>query len=563
MKTKDISRFQKWEIVGKIRKQNKPDEKSITEILFANRGIKTKEEKKEFLSPTHPNGTPSKEIGIKTSSINKAIKRLISALREKEDVVIYGDYDADGVCATAILWETLYSLGFNVMPFLPGRFTDGYGLNSESIKNLKSKNKNLKLIVTVDNGIVANEAVETAASMGIDVIITDHHTAGKKLPGAHSIVHTTKTSGSGISWFLSKELLKALPVKRRPPPAGLELAAIGTIADQIPLLGINRNIAKHGLSELNKTKREGLNHMFKESAIEKGNISTYEVGFLIAPRINAMGRLEHSVDSLRLLCTRDKKRANELSFLLAKINKDRQRIVEEVIAHAQSSVTREKLTGVILLAHESYHEGVIGLAASKLVEKYYRPAIVVSKGELVSKASARSISGFNIIEVIRQMDDIILTGGGHPMAAGFSIETEKIEMFNQRMQEISGPILTDEVLQKKLKIDMEIMFDSLKSGLFDKISKFEPFGIGNPAPTFITQKVKIITAKTVGKDQKHLKMKVENNGRIFDCIAFGFGEAHTKLMAGTVVDMAYTLEENHWNESTSLQLKLKDIRLNR
>lgn len=536
----------KWEVLGKGKSKN------IIDTLLKNRGIKTPKEKKEFFNPTRPEKLNLGKLGISQDEVKKAIKRIKEARRKKEKVIVYGDYDADGICATAILWECLYKLGLNVLPYIPERFSEGYGLNIESIKKLKEKDPDLSLILTVDHGIVADKKVDVAKDLGIDVIITDHHEKGKTIPKAYSIVHTTKISGSGVAWILSRELGSS---------SGLDLAALGTISDQLFLIGPNRSIAKYGLEVLRKTSRPGLLSLFEEAQIEKEKIGTYEVGFIIAPRINAMGRLTNAIDSLRLLCTKDRKRARELADLVGRTNFERQKIVETVVSHAKEELGEKVEEGIIVLSHESYHEGVIGLAAAKLVEKFYRPAIVLSLKKDISKASARSIAGFNIIEVIRKLEGLYLEGGGHPMAAGFSIETSKIEEFTRRLNKISKPLLTEDLLSRKLKIDLEINFDQINQELCKKLKDFEPTGLGNFVPSFITKGAEVLEARTVGRENTHLKLKLRKDSKIFDAIAFGLGNFLTKITPKAKVDIVYSIEENIWNNQTSLQLKIKDLKV--
>lgn len=534
----------KWEVLAKSRSKN------IINILLKNRGIKSEKEKKEFFNPARPEKLSLKELEISQTQVKKAIKRIKEAGRKKEKVIVYGDYDADGICATAILWECLYSMGLNVLPYIPERFSEGYGLNIESVMRLKEKDPDLGLILTVDHGIVADKKVDVAKELGIDVIITDHHEKGKTAPKAYATIHTTKISGSAIAWILSKELGSS---------SGLELAALGTISDQLSLIGSNRSIAKYGLEELRETKRPGLLSMLEEARIEREKIGTYEVGYVIAPRINAMGRLTHAIDSLRLLCTKDRKRAKELANLVGRTNFERQRIVDEVVLHARRKLGEEIKESIIILSHESYHEGVIGLAAAKLVEQFYRPAIVLSKKKDISKASARSISGFNIIKVIRKLESLYLEGGGHPMAAGFSIETSKIDEFAKQINKIAKPLLTEEILLKKLKIDAEIDFNQINQELVEQINQFEPTGLGNFTPSFLTKKVKVLEARRVGRENMHLKLKLEKDNFIFDAIAFGFAKTYP-LLSNTYLDIVYSIEENIWNNHTNLQLKIRDIK---
>ncbi len=551
----------KWEVLSNGVKAHK-NTKDIVDILLENRGIKTSKEKKEFFNPILPEKITVKSLGLNSKEIDKAIARIKKAIKTKEKVIVYGDYDADGICATAIMWESLHALKLDVLPYIPERFSEGYGLNVESIAKLKKLYPGLKLIITVDHGIVASEKIDVAKDLGIDVIITDHHLPGKLKPKAFATIHTTKIGGAGVSWVLAREIGEALVGRQSTIDNLLELVAIGTIADQIPLTGSNRSFVKYGLEKLNKTERPGISALIDISGIVKGDIGNYEVGFLIAPRLNAMGRLEHAMESLRLLCTKNESRAAELARTLNRVNLERQKIVEEVVLNARNSVGDVTLRKVIVIASESYHEGVIGLAAGKLVEEFYRPAIVLSKKGEISKASARSVSGFNIIEAIRKLDDLILEGGGHPMAAGFSIKTALIEDFSKRIDEIAGPLLTEEILARKLRIDMELNFNQINEELVSAIKEFEPTGLGNPGPVFSTDHVEVVEAKLVGRDSKHVKFKLKKENKVFDGIAFGAGGIYSKLSSDSKIDIAYSLEENVWNGNKSLQLKIKDLKLN-
>jgi len=537
-----------WQI---LHKSSANDLQSILDVLLENRGLKTKKEKDDFFDPKDPSKISLKEFGISEVEVKKSIKRIKEGIAKKEKIIVYGDYDADGVCATAILWEALYSLKANVLPYIPERFSEGYGLNPESIKKLKTDDPKLALIITVDNGIVAGEAVMEAKKLGIDVIITDHHEPSKIKPKAFATVHTTKIGGAGVSWVFAREITKT--------NAGLELCAIGTIADQIPLLGSNRSLVKFGLMELNKTKRPGVNSLFEEASIIKGAIGTYEVGFMIAPRINAMGRLRHAIDSLRLLCTKSLSKAKDLSFEVGKANKERQKILAEIVIATRIETKALENKKIIVVASETYHEGVIGLAAGRLVEEFYRPAIVFSKGEKFAKASARSVSGFNIIEAIRKVEDLLIAAGGHPMAAGFTIESKNISKFEKRLLEASDSLLTDEVLQRKLKIDMEINFDKINLPLLEKLQDFEPTGLGNKPPIFVSKGVEVIDARTVGADAKHLKLKLRQGSAVFSAIAFGFGGISKDLGLGVEIDIAYTPQINSWNGSKNIELMVRDI----
>lgn len=535
----------KWEVLHDTKKAL-TDADEIIKLLLKNRGLKTKKDIQDFLEPPNPKDISIKQLGIKIETVKKIISRLKKAKEKKERIVIFGDYDADGVCATAILWETLFKKGYDALPYIPDRFEEGYGFKANTFENPKFSSLKPNLIITVDNGIVAYEGIKKAKKLGIDVIVVDHHTLGDKKNEAFAVFHSTAVCGSALAWFLSREL---------GVNDGLDLVALGTVADQMTLLGINRSLVKYGLLELNKTKRIGLRALIKSANIL--NVGVYEIGYILAPRINAMGRLSHALDSLRLICTRDIKKANDLARVLSETNLERQKVVDDAISRALIQSKEQELDTIIVLSGQ-YHEGIIGLASGKITEKFYRPSIVISEGVEISKASARSIAGFNIIEAIKKTG-IILEGGGHPMAAGFSIETSRILEFSKKINEISKKLLTEELLQKKLKIDMDLDFKFITQKLVDDLKKFEPYGQGNYPALFTTKSVKISNSKPVGTEGKHLKLKITQGDKTFDAIWFN-QNPNISISKSTAVNIAYSIEENQWNNIKSIQLKIKDIR---
>jgi len=535
-------REKKWDVLA-------AESTDIVRSLLENRGLRTAEERRNFLDPPDPRRIGAAGFGVREEALKQAKTRIMKARELGERVVVYGDYDVDGISATAVLWEALHGLGLRVMPYIPERISEGYGLNVESIKKLKVQYPDLKLIVTVDNGVVAHEAVKAARKEGVAVIVTDHHQAEKELPEAEVIVHTTEVGGAAVAWLLARELGWE---------GGMELAALGTVADQIPLLGVNRALVKWGLGEMERTRRLGFTALLREAGAEQDGLGIYEINYVIAPRINAMGRLAHGMDSLRLLCTKKEERARDLARRLGEVNEERQRVVEEAYLRAKDNVSGE---AVVISADESYHEGVIGLVASGLVEKFYRPAIVFAVGEQYAKASGRSIAGFNMIETIRQLEEYLVSGGGHPMAAGFTVKTEKLEEFRVKLQEIAAPLLTDEVLERSLKIDLELEFNQINWELVNEIERFEPSGIGNPKPMFCAREVMVQEGRTVGKEGKHLKLWLEQGGRKYGGIGFGLGHLAQQLGGVEKIDVAFNLERNVWNGRESIQLKVRDIKI--
>jgi single-stranded-DNA-specific exonuclease len=544
--------MKKWEFINRLKIKDlgfKIDD--LVNLLLENRGIKTAKEKEAFLRPDLKTITP-KTVGIDQRQLTKAIKRITKAIEKKESIIVFGDYDVDGITGSAILWETLHKLGANVLPYIPNRIDEGYGLSKIGIANLKTQNPNVSLIITVDNGIVANAAVDFANEQGIDVIITDHHTVDAKLPNAYAIVHTTNLCGAGVAWLLAQEFKKS--------DSHLELATLGTVADLVPLTGANRTIVKYGLEKVAHSKRLGLQELYKNAGLQKEEFAPYDIGFIIAPRLNASGRIENAMDSLRLLCTTNKERARELAAKLEITNKERQLLLRDAREHAIAHVNGRKNVGSLLIvAHESYAQGIIGLVAGKLVEEFYRPAIVLAIGEVHSKASARSVSGFNIIEFLRFHTEHFVNVGGHPMAAGFTVETKKLTKLQKMLETKAASLLTAELLTRSVKIDCELPFAVIDARLYKGIQQLAPFGMGNPEPVFATNNVTVSDVRIMGRDGSHLRLKVQQEGSTFEAVGFGMGALAADIHKGDIIALAYTIDENTWNGNTKLQLKIKDI----
>ncbi|MBF8250187.1 MAG: putative single-strand DNA-specific exonuclease, single-stranded-DNA-specific exonuclease [Candidatus Levybacteria bacterium] len=569
--------MKKWEILNQLRIDDKGlGIKNLIKILLENRRVEKKKEIEDFLDPKLENVTIGR-VEIDKKQLKKAIVRIKEAIRNREQIVVFGDYDVDGICGTAILWETLRRLApqgklyENVFPYIPHRIDEGYGLSIKGIENVKHQFKDVGLIITVDNGIVANKAVDFAKEEGIDVIITDHHVPSKIKPKALAIVHATKLCGTGVAWMFAnvilnsvqdlvrKEMLKQV---QHDNERRLELVALATVADLVPLKGANRTLLKFGLEALRNTKRVGLLELFKEAGLTKESIGVYEIGHMIAPRLNAMGRLEYAMDSLRLICTNNQKRAEELAQLLGSTNKERQDITLQATLHAIQATRNKKqeIKKLLFIIHESYEQGVIGLVAGKLVEEFYRPAIVVSKGKKFSKASARSVSGFNMIEFIRTASEFLVDAGGHPMAAGFTVETSKLLKLQKVLEDKAELMLNKDLLTRSLKIDCELPLSLINLNLYDALQELAPFGMGNPEPTFISKKVIVDDVRLVGMEGKHLKLVVssQKSGVRLEGIAFGIGQS-SKIHINDKIDIVYTIDENEWNGEKRLQLKIKDI----
>lgn len=559
-----------WKIQSKISAASAAKRRqSIIIAILKNRGLISKKDQQQFLNPPHPSTIKAVSLGIKSSQLKKAIRRIKAAIADQALIYIYGDFDADGISSAAILWETLNHLGAKVMPYIPVRGSQTRGLSRQGIDeiiNLSAKTHQLKpqLIITVDNGISAFKGCQYAKKQGIDVIISDHHQPKRgnnraAFPEALAIVHTTKLAGAGVAWFFAQEILKDLS-------STLELAALGTIADMVPLTEANRSLAKYGLEQLRRTKRVGIKALARNASVDLATITPHEVSFRIAPRLNAMGRLKHGLDSLRLLCTLNRSRAQQLSQDLAQVNQLRHDLSEEMFDHARKQWLKQadRNPKLIFIAHSSYHEGIVGLVAGRLAEKFNRPAIVVAQGKTQSKASARSIKGFNMIKALRQIEALLLELGGHELAAGFTAKTKKLSLIQKQLEKLADRQLKSNQLQPELKIDCLIDFKDITWILFNELEKLQPFGFANPQPVFATRGVKIVNFRPVGQGNQHLKLRLSSatwNLEPIDAIAFNFGRLSPQLSRNQLVDIVYTIESNHWNHRKSLQLKIKDVSL--
>jgi single-stranded-DNA-specific exonuclease len=553
--------MKKWNT--KSKKQIDVDS-DIVSILLENRGIVGSKEQEHFLHPQDPYTLTPKDVGLQQKDLDIAITRIQKAIKDNESIIVYADYDADGITAGSVLWETLWSLGANVMPYVPSRFEEGYGFSIIGIDRVKADHA-AQLIITVDHGISAHDKVEYAKSLGIDVIVTDHHTKPELLPDC-PIIHTTALSGSGVSWFLSQKVLEACSWKTKRPIVKEDLvviAAIGTIADLVPLVGPSRTLVKYGLEYLNKTQKVGILAILKDANLTQGELSTYDVSHVIAPRLNAMGRLEHAFDALRLLCTKEEKKALDIATKIGVTNKERQQLTLDTAALTIQSVyddashTKKRL---LFVWHEEFNQGIIGLVAGKLVEEFYLPSVVLTKGEVYSKASARSIFGFNIIDAIRECQDLLVDAGGHPMAAGFTVETKNLELLKSRLEQVAEGKITDDMLVRVLSVDCELPLTLITEKWFSSIQSLAPFGMGNSEPCFVTRGVQLWDVRKIGKEGKHVKFRVSHeNSTMLDAVAFGMGDRFNELIKAKRVDIAYTVGINEWNGTRKLQLLIRDI----
>lgn len=538
------------------------------EVLLENRGIK---DAQAFFRPVHPESLELAAVGIDQKQLNRALQRLAQAKKQGEKILVYGDYDADGVCSTAVLWETLHAGGWQALPFIPHREKHGYGLSERSVAALMEELKgNLPaLIITVDNGIVAHEAITRLQAAGIEVMVSDHHqvettsTGYPNLPPALAVIHSTQLCGTTVAWFLAREIKRHFNFSL--PTDHLDLCAIGTIADQVPLLAANRSFAKHGLQALQNTQRPGLLALLESAAVEPSNVSVSTIHFVLAPRINAMGRLKHGLDALRLLCTTKLERARQLAAQLSATNSERQELTQDMLDLAEAQAANWQNQHLIVVSSSEFHEGVIGLLAGKLVEKYAKPAIVMAvRAELV-KGSARSIPGVNIVELIRTVRQELWEVGGHPMAAGFSLDPHKVEAVTKLLWQKAKTEISPELLSPRLELECWLPNQLISTELLKAQSQLAPFGQGNPEPLVAWQDLEVLKVSTMGAVNQHLKLLVAPKQYESDspypltCLAWRQAESLQHIQTKQSISIAGVLEENSWNGQSKLQIVLKDV----
>ncbi|GMR19290.1 MAG: single-stranded-DNA-specific exonuclease RecJ [Patescibacteria group bacterium] len=527
----------------------RPSVESVVDLLLENRKVQDRE---DFFNPPDPAHLVTQLASyfpdLNLNQLAKAVKRVKKAIKEREKITIWGDYDVDGISATALLWQALYGLGANVLPYIPDRFGEGYGLNVSAIKKLSEEGT--RLIITVDSGITAREAVHFANSVGVEVIITDHHVKPKVLPPALATVHTTRLCGTGVAWLLASQLVRG----SQRLMAGLDLVAIATVADLQPLLGANRSLAAHGFRVLNQAKRPGLVALAEVSRLKFGSLGSYAAGWVLGPRINAVGRMKHGIEALRLLCTPNLTKARELAHLLDSANTERKALTLDMFDHAKKLVGGK--AGLIVVYHDSWHEGVIGLVAGKLVEEFGRPSVVIARGDGFSKGSARSINGLNIVEILRNYDGLLEDVGGHEAAAGFTIRNENLEQFVAKLREETEETVARLDPRPVLKIDAELPLEGLSYDLVYALESLQPYGIGNPEPLFVAKGVTVLSERTVGRSKQHLKLNLAPG---LEAIWFGGGDKGGFGRSDTI-SIVYTPQIERWGGKERIVLRIRDLR---
>lgn len=533
----------------------------LRQILY-NRGYHSHEQARVFLEAQTPDGCqPSNLLNLPL-----AIERIIHAIQHQQQIIVYGDYDADGVTATALLVLALKSVGAEVREYIPNRFDEGYGLNLDAMHTLKEEGA--QLIITVDCGIRSLEEADYARSVGMDLIITDHHFPLDEIPKALAVINPKQAgdiypskdlSGVGLAYKLIEALAISGVFPQLDAQDYLDLVALGTVADLVPLTGENRSLVRNGLGYIRRPLRQGIMALIGVSGLKPERISTSDISFALAPRLNAAGRLESALASLHLLTSQDPMETGQLAQWLEIQNRDRQNITREIQAKSEQRIIVDDEIPLLLYdADPGYNPGVVGLAASRLTEQYYRPSIIANIGEEVTRGSCRSIPEFHITHALDQCKDLLEHHGGHAAAAGFTVRNEHLEELIDRINAIATQQLKELDLRPIITAEAQMPLSELRPDLLKYLDWLQPTGMGNPTPIFMSSGLKVTHQKAVGSDNSHLKLVVTDGNITYDAIAFRQGYWFLKLPP--IIDLMYTFELNEFNGRVSLQLNVKDIR---
>ena len=528
----------------------------VARLLFE-RGIQDQESLKKFLEPS----LEDLHDPYLLHDMDKAVARIRQAIEEGENILIYGDYDADGMTSASIVKESLEQLGAECRVYLPNRFTDGYGPNA-SVYKYFIEQEGISLIVTVDNGVAGHEAIELAQSMGVDVIVTDHHSMPETLPDAYAIVHPEHPdadypfkylAGCGVAFKLACALLEEVQVEL------LDLVAIGTIADMVSLTDENRIMVQYGLEMLGHTQRIGLQEMLDMAGIAANEVTEETVGFQIAPRLNALGRLDDPNPAIDLLTGFDDEEAHEIALMIHQKNEERKEIVQSIYEEAKTMVDPEKKVQV--LAKEGWNPGVLGIVAGRLLEELGQTVIVLNIEDGRAKGSARSVEAVDIFEALDPHRDLFIAFGGHAGAAGMTLEVEKLSDLSQVLEDYVREKVADASGKNKLNLDEELDLETLSLETVKSFERLAPFGMDNQKPVFYIKDFHVESARTMGAGNAHLKLKIFKGEASFEVVAFGQGRWATEFSQTKNLELAVTLSVNQWNGQTALQLMMVDARV--
>ncbi|MFP5264974.1 MAG: single-stranded-DNA-specific exonuclease RecJ [Blastocatellia bacterium] len=537
----------------------------VTATLLANRGITEPGTAYKFLNPS----IADLHDPFKMAGMEEAVARIFQAIERKEKILIYGDYDVDGTTSTVILKKALGLIGADVSYYIPERLKDGYGLRDDAME--MARDRGFRLIISVDTGIRAQQVVEHARSLGLDIIITDHHLPEAGLPRANAVLNPKRPdcqypnknlAGCGVAFKLAQALLTRAG-QGRLVESFVKIAAIGTIADIVPLVGENRIIAKYGLQGLRQPNNHGLRALLEVAGVAGKTVSCFDVGFRIGPRINAVGRMAGASAAVDLFDAPDLETAMRLALSMDEQNLARQKAEADILAQVLAEIERDETLAasrVAVIAGEGWHRGVIGIVASKVVERLHRPAIIISIEDGMGHGSGRSIRSFHLLDGLESCGELFERFGGHAHAAGLAMRADKIDEFRRRLNEHASGVLTDEDLVPTVETDYHLPLRLASHELVEELTRLEPFGPGNPQPVFESHGAQVVQAPRVLKE-KHLKFRVQQGSRWLDCVWWGAGERANDIFPGDRVSLAFTISENTYNNNTQVQLSLKDLKI--
>ncbi len=495
--------------------------------------------------------------------MHQAVARIYRALLSAESIAVYGDFDADGVTGTALLVQGLAALGARVVPYIPHRLKEGHGLNTTALEHLQRQG--IGLVITVDCGVTGLAQVKQAKKKGLDIVITDHHVTLDELPPAVAVVNPRRSdsnyafselAGVGVAFKLLQALYQGMGREER-LDGFLDLVALGTVADLMPLVGENRYLVKRGLRVLSSTPRAGIREMMALAGLGVDSLDAEDISWVLAPRLNAAGRLEHAMTSYELLVTGLPQEARELAVWLEEKNTERQRLTTRALARAREQVLAKGISPLLLASDSGYPGGVIGLVAGRLAGEFYRPSVVIRIGDRFSAGSCRSIPEFNIIQAISQCHSLLSRFGGHSQAAGFTLPTSNIARLERHLSRLAATQLAGVDLRPRLDIDAEVMLGELAGSSFREIQGLAPFGRGNPLPTFLSRSVKVADCHIMGNNGEHLRLKLKQDGVTWDAVAFRLGSYLASVRSG--IDIVYNLELDRWSGEDRLRLNILDL----
>ncbi|MEN3037780.1 MAG: single-stranded-DNA-specific exonuclease RecJ [Candidatus Kryptonium sp.] len=541
--------------------------KPIAKILVS-RGIDSVEKVNSFFNPR----LEDLHDPFLMEDMEKAVDRITRAILNKEKLLIYGDYDVDGTTGASMLYLFLRELGANVEVYIPDRFKEGYGISKIGIE--KAHQKGVNVMIAVDCGITAINEVKMARELGIDVIICDHHEPGDKIPEAFAVLNPLKEtcpypfkylSGCGVAFKLVQALQKKFSLDDLLPFQYLDFVAVAAAADIVPLVGENRILVKYGLDLLNSSNpRVSFLALLEKAGLRGKKINTWHIGFIIGPRINAVGRLGDATRAVEFLISNDYNSAAYWAEQLHRENEKRQSLDREAFEKAVEIIEKEEIykkDKVFVLYNENWHQGVIGIVASKIVEKYHRPTILLTYADGVLKGSARSIPNFDIYHALKKCEDTLLQFGGHKHAAGMVLKPEKLQEFKMSINSFANEAITDDMLMREISIDAVVDVNEV-AGHISKywriLKNFEPYGPGNQEPVFLATNVPIFDVKIFGNN--HLKFKIKVNGLTIDAVGYGLGELYPDVLGKDRASVVFSFDEGIWNGQSVIQFKIKDLK---